>query len=259
MYPKKQLNIAHPWLGFIEPFRILKGISFIGTYQASVHMIDTGDGLVILDTGYLKTFYTVVNGIYQLGYTPKDIKYVLLTHWHGDHTEGVMPLLSLAPNAKTVIGIRDDREVIQRNYFNPDIVVKDGDTLTCGKVTFRFVETPGHTVGTVSVFFDYEQDGRIYHAGMFGGAGPAALFADHANYYEGCRDDYFASLQRLKQEKVDLFLGNHCWNNNTDEKAKLLKENPSVNPFVDDREFYTFLDFCAARVRARMRKEHLDK
>ncbi len=257
MYPKKPLNTTKPWLGFVEPFHILKGISFIGTYQASVHLIDTGDGLVVLDTGYLNTVYTMVNGIYRLGYDPKDIRYILLTHWHGDHTEGVQPLLNLAPNAKTIIGIRDDKEVIEHDYFTPDIIVKDGDTLTCGKVTFRFMETPGHTIGTISPFFDYEEDGRVYHVGMFGGAGPAALFPDNPTSYEGCRDDYFRSIERMKQEKVDVFLGNHCWNNDTDGKAKQFRENPSINPFIDDKEFYRFLDFCRDRVLKRMHAEGL--
>ena len=259
MYPKKQQVAGKPWNGLLKPFHILRGISFVGTYQASVHLIDTGDGLVMIDTGYLHTFYWVVNGIYSLGYQPSDVKYILMTHWHGDHVEGVKPMLTLAPEAKTVIGVRDDKKVFERYGIKPDIVVKDGDTLTCGNVTFRFAETPGHTVGTVSVFFDYTEDGRTYHAGMFGGAGRGALFEDNADYYKGSRNDYFKSLARLKEEKVDLFLGNHCWNNNTDEKAAAMEADPGINPFVDEREFYRFLDFCEADVKERMKKEGLEE
>lgn len=252
MYPKKELHIGKPWLSVIEPFHILKGISFVGAYHSSVHLIDTGNGLVMIDTGYLKSFYLVVNGIYALGYSPKDVKYIFLTHWHSDHVEGVRPMLSLAPEAKTLIGIRDDRMVVENDFFTPDIVVKDGDEITCGNVTFRFLETPGHTVGTVSIFFDYEEDGRTYHAGMFGGAGPATLFEDDPTYYPGARSDFFHSIEKLKREKVDLFLGNHCWNNDTDEKAKRLAKDPTVNPFINDSEFDRFLDFCRERVKKRM-------
>ena len=257
MYPKKPNPYGKPWLAPVDPFRILRGISFVGCYGASVHLIDTGDGLVMIDTGYLHSFYTVVHGIYALGYRPTDVKYILLTHWHHDHTAGVQAMRSLSPDAKTVIGIRDDAEVIARGIFTPDLVVRDGDTLSCGRVTFRFVETPGHTKGTVSIFFDYEEDGRVYHVGTFGGAGPATLFADSDEYYENARADYFASIDRLKREKVDLFLGNHCWNNDTDGKAEQLAAHPERNPFVDNREFGKFLDFCRARVLARMEKEGL--
>lgn len=259
MYPKKEWFGKDPWLGYMEPFHILKGISYVGTYAASVHLIDTGDGLVLIDTGYRSSVYTIVDGIYRLGYKPEDVKYIFLTHWHGDHTEGVAPLLTVAKNAKTVIGIRDDAIVRKNGYFDPDIVVKDGDTLTLGKVTFRFVETPGHTVGVISIFFDYEEEGRVYYVGTFGGAGPLSLFEDNASYYPGARDDYFKSIERLKKEKVDLFIGNHCWNNDTDGKAEQLRAHPETNPFVDDKEFYRFLDFCRDRVLDRMKRENLSK
>lgn len=253
MYPKKPLDTATFRNGLLKPFHILKGISFVGTYQASVHLIDTGEGLVMIDTGYLNTFYWIVNGIYTLGYKPSDVKYIILTHWHGDHVEGVKPMLTIAPNAKTIIGVRDDRILSEQYGIIPDLVVKDGDIVTCGKVNFRFVETPGHTVGTMSVFFDYTEDGRIYHVGMFGGAGRKTLSPDHADYYQGAENEYFRSLERLKSEKVDLFLGNHCWNNDTDGKAIAMETDPDRNPFVDEREFYRFLDFCRKDLEDRIK------
>ena len=259
MYPKKHLNVGKPWNSVVPPFHILKGISFVGAYHSSVHLIDTGDGLVMLDTGYLKSFYLVVNGIYSLGYDPKDIKYVFLTHWHDDHVESVNAVRSIAPNAKAVIGIRDDQEVIKHGFFTPDIVVKDGDTITLGKVTFRFMETPGHSIGTVSLFFDYEEDGVVYHVGTFGGAGPDALFEDDEDWYPAARDDYFRSIEKMRKEKVNVFLGNHCWNNDTDGKAQKLAEDPAVNPFIDENEFPKFLDHCEARVRRRMAERGLEK
>lgn len=259
MYPKKQQIAGDPFWGLIKPFSILRGLSFVGTYQASVHLIDTGDGLVMLDTGYRDTFYWTVNGIYALGYKPEDVKYILLTHWHGDHVEGARPMLTLAPNAKTVIGTRDDKLLNERYGITPELVVREGDALTCGNVTFRFAETPGHTVGTVSVFFDYTEDGRTYHVGMFGGAGRRTLSADNADYYAGAVSDYLGSLERLKSERVDLFLGNHCWHNNTGEKAVALEADPSVNPFVDAGEFYRFLDFCRREAEKSLKNGTLKK
>ena len=40
-----------PRLGRINPIRIIGGVYFVGTYQASSHIIDTGDGLIMIDTG----------------------------------------------------------------------------------------------------------------------------------------------------------------------------------------------------------------
>ena len=83
------------------------------------------------------------------------------------------------------------------------------------------VETPGHTKGTISFFFDTVSDGKTYRVGMFGGAGVNTLAAG-AFDYDGCRDGYRQSIKRLKAEKVDVFIGNHTWNNNTAKNAEIL-------------------------------------
>jgi len=255
MYPKKDTSGEKMWFGYIEPFKIMKKIFFVGGYQASIHVVDTGDGLVIMDTGYAKPVYTIVDGIYRMGYRMDDVKYIFLSHWHVDHTEGVTQLLSVCKNAKTVIGKYDDVIAKEHGLVDADIVVNDGDTIKLGDITFRFIATPGHTIGTVSVFFDYEEDGKIYNVGTFGGAGPASIMPDDSDYYDGCQEAYFSSIERLKGEHVDIFLGNHCWNNDTDGKAKRLKENPNVNPFIDDKEFPKFLEHCKQRAE-RMIKEY---
>ena len=60
-----------PWLGKMMPFEIIGGVYFIGTYQASCHLIDTGDGLIMIDPGYSKTAYLVIDSIYRLGFVQK--------------------------------------------------------------------------------------------------------------------------------------------------------------------------------------------
>ena len=53
------------------------------------------------------------------------------------------------------------------------------------------------------------------------------------------REVYLQSLAKVRNQKVELFLGNHCVNNNTLEKAKLLGKE---NPFIDDRIWGEYLD-----------------
>ena len=231
-----------PWLGRISPFRIVGDVYFVGTYQASSHLIDTGDGLILIDTGYEKTTYLVLQSIWELGFNPKDIKYIINTHWHGDHTAASAAFAELS-GAKNVIGELDAPYVIERGYFTPDITVKDGDTLTLGTTTIRFMHTPGHTKGTMSIFF--EADG--YKVGMFGGAGSNTLVPEAATYYEECRTDYRNSLDRLEKEQVDVFIGNHCWNNLTKEKGEKINEG-GENLFIDETEWPNFLGFCRERL-----------
>lgn len=236
-------KIINPWDGKMSPFRIIGNTYFVGTFQASCHLIDTGNGLILIDTGYFNTLYLVVRSIYELGFNPKDIKYIINTHWHGDHTEGTMAMVDLT-GAKTLIGRYDEEKA--KKYFTPDISVKDGDELTLGNVTISFMETPGHTKGTISLFYNTDENGKIYRVGMFGGAGANTMAQGHFDY-DGCREDYRNSLHRLQNEKVDVFIGNHVWNNDTAVKGEVLLKT-GENRFIDKNLWHKFLDFCENRL-----------
>lgn len=236
-------TIVDPWEGKIEPFHIIGNVYFCGTYQASCHLIDTGEGLILIDPGYANTLYLVVSSIYKLGFKPEDIRYIVNTHWHWDHTEATAAMADLS-GAKTLIG-RDDAEKAKQ-YFNADILIKDGDTLTLGNTTMTFMETPGHTKGTISLFFDTQENGSTYRVGMFGGAGSNTLRKDTFEF-DGCREAYYTSLDRLQKEHVDVFIGNHVWNNDTFTKGKLLMET-GENQFLDDQLWNRFLDHCRKRL-----------
>ena len=234
---------VNPEVGRMQPCRIIGKTYFVGTYQASCHLIDTGDGLIMIDTGYLNTRDLVLDSIRHLGFSPKNIRYIVNTHWHGDHTAATSFFAELS-GAKTLIG-RDDLEKAKR-YFTADIPVDDGDTLTLGNTTVSFMHTPGHTKGTLSFFYDTEDGGTTYRVGMFGGAGANTLVEGEYDF-DGAREAYLASVDRLKREKVDVFIGNHTWNNNTYEKSlKLL--SGGENEFIDGKVWLKFLEHCKARL-----------
>lgn len=239
----KRRKILNPWEGKIEPFRIIGNVYFVGTFQASCHLIDTGKGLILIDPGYSNTLYLVVRSIYELGFNPKDIKYIINTHWHGDHTEATRAMVDLT-GAKTLIGRYDEEKVKQ--YFDPDKLIKDGDVIALGNVTISFMETPGHTKGTISIFFETEDKGKTYRVGMFGGAGANTMAQGHFDY-DGCREEYRNSLHRLKNEKVDVFIGNHVWNNDTAVKGEVLLKT-GENRFIDQNLWHEFLEFCEKRL-----------
>ena len=234
---------SFPWLGKMTPFKIFGNTYYVGTYQASCHLIDTGDGLIMIDPGYMKTAYLVIDSIYQLGFKPQDIRYIINTHWHGDHTAATAVIAGLS-GAKTVIG-RDDAEKAER-YLKHDILVDDGDTLTLGNITINFMHTPGHTKGTMSMFY-YDTDGvNTCRVGTFGGAGHKTLVPGKYDF-EGAREAYRASLHRLQGERVDVFLGNHTWNNDTYGKS-LRVLNGEADAFVDKALWNAFLAHCEQRL-----------
>jgi len=236
--------------GVIEPFKIIGNVYFVGTFPASSHLIDTGDGLILIDTGYSDTLFLLINSIYKLGFTPYDIKYIIHTHWHGDHTAGTAALAHLS-GAKTFVGEKDAENA--KKYFNPDVLIKDGDVVKLGNTTIEIMETPGHTRGCISLFFETEENGVKYQVGTFGGAGANTLRTGYFDY-EGCREDYKNSLNKLRKRKVNVFIGNHVWNNDTEAKGEILRKT-GENRFINDKIWHEFLDYCENRLDELLEKE----
>ena len=243
-------------LGDMTPFRLAGNIYFVGTYKASSHLIDTGDGLILIDTGYEETADVVAESIAELGFDIRDVKYILHSHGHYDHTDGTPKILKLT-NAKTVLGEGDVKYI---KGWTPDEFYRDGQVITLGNTSILCLATPGHTEGTFSFFFDVDVDGKTYRAGMFGGAGTNQLKKSFLNKYKCSwlnRGLYFRSIERLKQEHVDIFLGNHTWNNHTKENyEKMLVSD--TNPFIDDTKWLPFLMSCEKKAVEIMRNDSRD-
>lgn len=225
------------------PFRLAGNLYFVGCKQASCHLIDTGEGLILIDTGYEENAEMIVDSMRELGFDIRDVKYIIHSHGHYDHTFATAKLVSLS-GAKTFLNVADVRYLEGR--FTPDFDIKDGAVIKLGNTEILCLETPGHTEGTVSFFFNIEEGGKVYRAGMFGGAGTNQLkkeFLRSVGLNTLMRGHFLKSVERLRKEHVDIFVGNHVWNNDTQgnyEKSLTSKENP----FIDSTRWGAFLDKC---------------
>lgn len=130
--------------------------------------------------------------------------------------------------------------------FTPDALIEDGDVIRLGSTAVRCVETPGHTYGTMSFFFDVEEGGTVYRAGTFGGAGFITLYREHFVRYamEDLQQTFLESIRRLRQEHVDIVLGNHPAPNHILEKQADREADPEgPNPFIDAQDWTRYLDW----------------
>lgn len=236
---------------YIKPARIFGNLYFIGIRAVCTHLIDTGDGLIIIDPGYSESLNIIVDNIRDLGFKTSDIKYIVISHAHFDHMDSVSALVSMT-GAKTFVGKADLPLLTGEIYhypikpFKPDVLLEDGDIIKLGNTSINCVSTPGHTDGTMSFFFDVSDGEKTYRAGMFGGAGTNTLMKDflkeHNLPFES-RRIFIESINKIKNEKVEIFLGNHLGNNNTEEKLKKLG-NAGINPFIQNsrEEWKLFLE-----------------
>lgn len=236
---------------YVEPSRIFGNLYFVGIRAVCTHLIDTGDGLILIDPGVSESLHVIADNIRKSGFNPADIRYIIASHAHYDHMDSVAEL-SAVTGAKTFIGKADLPLLTGELYhypikpFTPDVLLEDGDVITLGNTAIRCVSTPGHTDGTMSFFFDVTDGEKTYRAGLFGGAGTNTLrrsfLEEHGLPFDN-RQKFIDSIKKLSGEKVEIFLGNHLENNRTEEKLKKLKEQQE-NPFIvnSKEEWDAFLD-----------------
>ncbi len=265
------MNRTPPWEGRFPAVKIFGNLYFVGTKPASTHIIDTGEGLIMLDSGYQHSLYSVIDGIYNVGLDAHDLKYIIHTHGHIDHFGATRALVELT-GAKTFLGEADrqyangeldlsyakELDMEFNEIFEPDILVNDGDIIELGNTKIKAVATPGHTPGAMSYFFDVTNGKDTFRAGLHGGMGINTLcreFLDKYNLPYTLRDDFKLSMLRLNEEKVDIFLGNHMQHNRTEEKAEKVR-NGEEYAFVNPDEWAKYNLWCIKNLEKMIEMEN---
>ena len=93
------------------------------------------------------------------GLTPE---YIILTHGHGDHTDGIPFVKDAFPEIKLVASKKEKDFLYNRNMSQgkggivADIWVNDGDELEVGELKLKFISTPGHTPGGMCIYIKSE-------------------------------------------------------------------------------------------------------
>ncbi len=256
------MDLLRPWLDYIKPFKMADNLYFVGTVGGSSHVIDTGEGLIMIDSGYPQTLYQVLENMHIMGLDPMNLKYIVHSHGHYDHFGATKALKELtgaktflgAPDREYANGTRDlswAKELGAKEFaetFEPDVLINDGDIISLGKTSIRCVSTPGHTPGTMSFFFNATYKGKEYICGMHGGVGLNTMerwFLDKYNLPDSSREDFIKGLEKVRNERVEIFVGNHVGNNNTLEKMTKITED--FNPFINENEWTPFIDNCKKR------------
>ena len=123
---------------------------------------ETKETMVIDPGGEVKK---IINMIDVLG---GNLKYIYITHCHGDHIGAVQELKNIK-GGKILIHINDAEGLNNKDINLTNIVdlpeveleadsrVKDGDLLHVGNIEFRVIYTPGHTKGSSSLYCEKEK------------------------------------------------------------------------------------------------------
>ena len=242
----------------IEPFRIFGNLYYVGDKKVCMHLVDTGEGLILFDSGYSHNYDSLILSIKQLGFRPDDIKIVIHSHGHFDHFGGGDRLRDLY-GAKILMSKIDTdliKEMPERALMHlapnaddqicwPDETINDGDIISLGNTKIRCVLAPGHTLGTMAFFFDAVDGEEKLSVGYIGGIGFLSIYKEYCRIYhlpENKNELLKDTIIKLHNENVDIVIGNHPNHNCTIEKRAYMIENPGTNPFVNSKTWGILLE-----------------
>jgi metallo-beta-lactamase class B len=160
---------------YAEPAKVFDNLYFVGGKIHSSWALTTKDGIILFDTLYpYNSEELIVGGMKKLGLDPKNIKYLLVSHAHGDHIGGA-EMIQTRYRPRVVMGGPDwDTVASHPNRYKTmapkrDIVATDGMKITLGGETVTVWLTPGHTPGTLSYTFSVLDHGKRVNVAYSGG------------------------------------------------------------------------------------------
>lgn len=233
--PMDYLNDNTP----LKPNKVFDNVYCIGSVSVVAWVIETSDGLILIDSMWDdRDAKLIEEGIKGFGLDPKDLKYIILSHGHGDHYGGANYLRNKYA-AKVVLTKTDTDLMYNLNTgansprspkTKVDIYSKDKDVIKLGDTSITILETPGHTAGCSSFIFPVKYKGKEYTAVLWGGTGLPKEKELVAKYKESA--EYFKkealSRNALVSLTAHLFADNGYANL---EKVANLKEG-EANPFI---------------------------
>lgn len=220
------LAAAADWDAPQQPFPLYGGSYYVGPHGVSSVLITSHAGHILIDSGTPKSPQQIAAHIRALGFKVEDIKAILVSHEHYDHTGGVAALQRLS--GATVMTSPHARQVLESGKPDPgdpqygglpDMepvarvkAVADGELVTVGPLRVKALHTPGHTRGGMSWTWIAVENGKALNmvyadslnavsAGSFRYSGSAA--------YPAAKADVERSIARVAALPCDILVTAH--------------------------------------------------
>ncbi|MGK5025111.1 subclass B3 metallo-beta-lactamase [Janthinobacterium sp. RB2R34] len=266
---------AEQWNRPQQPVRIHGDTYYVGVGGLSVVLIHTRDGLILIDGALPQSVAAIKEHILELGFRIEDIKFILNTEAHFDHSGGIAalardsgaqvvasPLGAQALRAGAVLS--DDPQAGEIDGM-PAVEnvreIADGEVLQLGEVSVTARHTPGHTPGSTSwTWVSCEDEARTDCLNVVFGASLTPVAADDFHYLADERHaDLTPAFRRVMQDfarlPCDILISAHPDHSGADQKLAQLVMGVSPNPMIDAQACRSYAAKNEAKLDARIAKE----
>jgi len=226
------------------PFRIYGNTYYVGTCGITALLIADRDGHTVIDSGTDEGAKVVLANIRALGFDPKDVKTLLMSHEHFDHVGGMARLQ--AATGATIVATAAAEEVLRTGVTSPDdpqaksghpaftpvtgkiIPIESVDGVLLETWRFRPISTPGHTLGAMSWWWQECEHGvcktLLYADSLNPISADGYRFSDHPELIAAFRK----GVAEVADAPCDIILAPHP--GAVALRARLLGDKPLTDP-----------------------------
>jgi len=185
-------------------------------FDASAYVLDTDEGLYMIDCGSPHGYEACVRNIRSLGYDPGAIQAIFGTHGHYDHV-GAAALFRRDFGTRLYLHT-EDRAIVEQGdpikttaallygsifpVSHVDQTLEDGSLFSMGNMDVTVLHTPGHSPGSLCFIIETSNLKVLIAADTLYGGFSLKIGSDE--------DRWRASLDRLSGMQFDLMSFGHC-------------------------------------------------
>lgn len=267
----KEVSWPRSWYEREAPVHVYGNTYYIGTRGLSAVLIVSSEGHVVIDGTVPEAASDLLANVRGLGFDTRDIKYVLNSHAHFDHSGGIAAIQEAS--GATVLSSPAGAAALSKGRGGPDDpqytvitpfpavantkVLPDRGSIEIGSTKITVHYTPGHTPGGTSWTWrscERERCLDVVYADSLN-----AVSADDFRYsgdprYPNAAADLRASIDRIEKLSCDIVISAHPEGSGFWEKVERRK-NGEANALTDPNGCRAYAQGARERLNARLERE----
>jgi len=261
------------WTTPFPPHRIVGNVYYVGSKDLASYLITTPQGHILINSNLKSSVPQIRKSVETLGFRFSDVKILLISHAHFDHSAG-SALIKQLTGAKYMVmdadvpvvedGGRSDFQYGRSaaSWFAPtkvDRVLHDGDEVKLGSVVLVAHLTAGHTKGCTTWTMKVADGGKTYNVVIVGSpnVNPGYRLVRNTQYPQ-IAGDFERTFRTLSSLPCDIFLGAHGGYYGMEEKYARMKKG-DADAFVDPAGYKSYVAEREQAFRTELKRQQGNK